>query len=51
MVSFLFPRWVIFLGGLNNYINELKTVRAENPSNWIIHDQLKLVISSFKEYF
>jgi len=39
------------LDGLSDYIDDLKIVRAEDSSHWVMHDQPKLVISSFKEFF
>ena len=39
------------LDELSNYVDELKIVRAENSSHWVMHDQPELVISSFKEFF
>ena len=39
------------LDGLSNYIDDLKIIRAENSSHWVMHDQPELVVSSFKEFF
>ncbi|MBY9014280.1 MAG: alpha/beta hydrolase [Candidatus Lokiarchaeota archaeon] len=39
------------LDELPDYIDDLKIVRAENSSHWVMHDQPELVISSFKEFF
>ncbi|MHA1459401.1 MAG: alpha/beta fold hydrolase [Promethearchaeota archaeon] len=39
------------LEGLSNYVSDLKIVRAENASHWVMHDVPELVISSFKEFF
>ncbi|MBY8988353.1 MAG: alpha/beta hydrolase [Candidatus Lokiarchaeota archaeon] len=39
------------LEGLSDYVSDLKIVRAENSSHWVMHDQPELVISSFKEFF
>ena len=39
------------LDGLSDYVDDLKIVRAENSSHWVMHDQPKLVVSSFKEFF
>ncbi len=39
------------LDGLSDYVNDLKIVRAENSSHWVMHDQPELVVSSFKEFF
>jgi len=39
------------LDGLSDYVKDLKIVRAENSSHWVMHDQPELVISSFKEFF
>ena len=39
------------LNGLSDYVDDLKIVRAENSSHWVMHDQPKLVVSSFKEFF
>ena len=39
------------LDGLSDYVNDLKIVRVENSSHWVMNDQPELVISSFKEFF
>ncbi|MFX1289191.1 MAG: alpha/beta fold hydrolase [Promethearchaeota archaeon] len=39
------------LDGLSDYIDDLKIIRAENSSHWVMHDQPELVISAFKEFF
>jgi len=39
------------LDGLSDYVDNLKIVRAENSSHWVMYDQPELVISSFKEFF
>lgn len=39
------------LDGLSDFVNDLKIVRAENSSHWVMHDQPELVVSSFKEFF
>jgi pimeloyl-ACP methyl ester carboxylesterase len=39
------------LDGLSEYVDDLKIVRAENSSHWVMHDQPELVVSSFKEFF
>ena len=39
------------LNGLSDYVDDLKIVRAENSSHWVMHDQPELVVSSFKEFF
>ncbi len=39
------------LDELSDYVGDLKIVRAENSSHWVMHDQPELVISSFKEFF
>ena len=39
------------LEGLPDYVDNLKIIRAENSSHWVMHDQPELVISSFKEFF
>jgi len=39
------------LDDLSDYVDDLKIVRAENSSHWVMHDQPELVISSFKEFF
>lgn len=39
------------LEGLSEYVDDLKIIRAENSSHWVMHDQPELVISSFKEFF
>jgi len=39
------------LDGLPDYVDNLKIIRAENSSHWVMHDQPELVISSFKEFF
>jgi hypothetical protein len=39
------------LEGLSVYVDDLKIVRAEESSHWVMHDQPELVISSFKEFF
>ncbi|MBA7619340.1 hypothetical protein ES703_26678 [subsurface metagenome] len=39
------------LDGLPDYVVDLKIVRAENSSHWVMHDEPKLIISSFKEFF
>jgi len=39
------------LDGLPDYVANLKIVRAENSSHWVMHDEPELIISSFKEFF
>jgi len=39
------------LDGLPDYVDDLKIVRLEDSSHWVMHDQPELVISSFKEFF
>ena len=39
------------LDELSNYVSDLKVIRAENASHWVMHDVPELVISSFKEFF
>jgi len=39
------------LDGLLDYVTDLKIVRAENSSHWVMHDEPELIISSFKEFF
>ncbi|MHA1486131.1 MAG: alpha/beta fold hydrolase [Promethearchaeota archaeon] len=39
------------LDGLSDYVDNLKIIRAENSSHWVMHDQPELVFSSFKEFF
>jgi pimeloyl-ACP methyl ester carboxylesterase len=39
------------LEGLSDYVDDLKIVRAENSSHWVMNDQPELVVSSFKEFF
>ena len=39
------------LEGLSDYVDDLKIIRAENSSHWVMHDQPELVVSSFKEFF
>ncbi|HUW91279.1 MAG TPA: alpha/beta hydrolase [Candidatus Nanopelagicaceae bacterium] len=39
------------LDELSDYVDDLKIVRAENSSHWVMHDQPELVVSSFKEFF
>jgi len=39
------------LDGLPEYVDDLKIIRAENSSHWVMHDEPELVISSFKEFF
>jgi pimeloyl-ACP methyl ester carboxylesterase len=39
------------LDGLSDYVDNLKIIRAENSSHWVMHDQPELVVSSFKEFF
>jgi len=39
------------LDELSNYVSDLKVIRAENASHWVMHDVPELIISSFKEYF
>ncbi len=39
------------LEGLSDYVNDLKIVRAEKSSHWVMYDQPELVISAFKAFF
>ena len=39
------------LDGLPDYVVDLKIVRAEKSSHWVMHDEPELIISSFKEFF
>jgi pimeloyl-ACP methyl ester carboxylesterase len=39
------------LDGLSDYVNDLKVIRVDNSSHWVMHDQPELVVSSFKEFF
>ena len=39
------------LDELSNYVSDLKVIRAENASHWVMHDAPELIISSFKEFF
>ena len=39
------------LDDLSNYVSDLKVIRAENASHWVMHDAPELIISSFKEFF
>jgi len=39
------------LEDLSNYVSDLKVIRAENASHWVMHDAPELIISSFKEFF
>jgi pimeloyl-ACP methyl ester carboxylesterase len=39
------------LNDLSDYVDDLKIVRVENSSHWVMHDQPEIVISSFKEFF
>ena len=39
------------LDELSNYVSDLKVIRAENASHWVMHDVPELIISSFKEFF
>ncbi len=38
------------LEGLSEYVKNLKVVRAENSSHWVMHDDPELVNSSIKEF-
>jgi len=39
------------LDELSNYVSDMKIIRAENTSHWVMHDVPELIISSFKEFF
>ena len=39
------------LDELSNYVSDLKVIRAENASHWVMHDEPELIVSSFKEFF
>jgi pimeloyl-ACP methyl ester carboxylesterase len=39
------------LDELSNYVSDLKVIRAENASHWVMHDVPELIVSSFKEFF
>lgn len=39
------------LEGLSDYVDDLKIIRVENSSHWVMNDQPELVISAFKEFF
>ncbi|MBY8980719.1 MAG: alpha/beta hydrolase [Candidatus Lokiarchaeota archaeon] len=39
------------LEGLSDYVDDLKIVRVENSSHWVMNDQPELVVSAFKEFF
>jgi len=39
------------LDELPNYVSDLKVIRAENASHWVMHDVPELIVSSFKEFF
>ncbi|MFX0072450.1 MAG: alpha/beta fold hydrolase [Candidatus Hermodarchaeota archaeon] len=38
------------LEGLEDYVKNLKIVRSENSSHWLMYDDPNLVISSIKEF-
>jgi len=39
------------LDGLSNYVKDLKIIRAEKSSHWVIHEEPELIIANFKEFF
>ncbi|MFX1498056.1 MAG: alpha/beta fold hydrolase [Promethearchaeota archaeon] len=39
------------LNGLSDYVKDVRILRVENASHWIIHDQPEVVISHFKNFF
>lgn len=39
------------LDGLSEYVEDLKIIRVENSSHWVIHDQPEIIISNFKMFF
>ncbi|MFX0057950.1 MAG: alpha/beta fold hydrolase [Candidatus Hodarchaeota archaeon] len=39
------------LEGLSKYVSDLKVVRAENSSHWVIHDEPDLIVKNFIEFF
>ena len=39
------------LDELSNYVSDLKIIRAENASHWVMYDVPEIIVSSFKEFF
>ena len=39
------------LDDLSEYVSDLKVIRAENASHWVMHDVPELIVTSFKEFF
>ena len=39
------------LDDLPDYVADLKIIRAESASHWVMHDVPDLIVSSFKEFF
>jgi pimeloyl-ACP methyl ester carboxylesterase len=39
------------LDDLSKYVQELKIIRAENASHWILHDEPDLVVSTIRDFF
>jgi len=39
------------LDDLSNYVQDLKIIRAENASHWIMHDDPNLVASAIRDFF
>lgn len=39
------------LEGLSEYVSDLKIIRAENASHWVIHDAPDLIVKTFMNFF
>ena len=39
------------LDDLPNYVQDLKIIRAENASHWVMHDDPNLVVSTIRDFF
>lgn len=39
------------LDGLEEYIEDLEIIKAENSSHWVMHDEPELLVSQFKRFF
>jgi pimeloyl-ACP methyl ester carboxylesterase len=39
------------LDGLSDYVDDLKIIRVEDSSHWVMRDQPELVVSAFKDFF
>jgi pimeloyl-ACP methyl ester carboxylesterase len=39
------------LNDLYKYVNDLKIIRAEKSSHWVMHDEPELIVNNFRSFF